>query len=534
MTSRKPLAALCIPGGALALLALSSSTALAQAPSIDTEYVRPSFGADSFSGVDVPTTTKPMTGRFGAALMYTQDPVTLWDRLANEGRGEEIGAIVPSRFSLMLGGSLDLSDRVTFNALVPVAYNTSAEAGEPEDFEAPGVGLQDIGFGGRITFLRSRNKKFNMGLKAGVIVPSGREQAYLGDTGFRPHGGLLTSLQVGRVLFATDLQVMARTAEIDIDEDLDLGSELLANAAIRYKLPDATRLGVHAQFLSKSTLDKLFEGGGENGAEVLGGLNYYASRRTTLDVTAGRGLTRGYGTTDLRILAGLTVEWAPREPVELPPVIPKPPVVPDPPVLPPPDPEPVVEEQEFIVITEDSIEVKQRLEFRVGTTTLLDKSRPTLKGLADYVNGEWRIAHLQIVGHASAEGSYEYNYNLSQGRARTIWQELIELGVHPDRISYKGMGEVVPRDMSRVNRELTEEEMQDNRRVEFNIIKKYDPLEENPFEGYQSTIKAPWNGQPIRVVVPEKPVEEPEPEPDDTDDFEGDFDLDDIEEGMEE
>lgn len=517
--------------GAL-VVALPTTAAAQTAYSIDAEFVRPAFGADSFSGVDVATTTKPMTVRLGSMLMYTRNPVTLWDRLADE----ELGAIVGNRFSLMSGVSLDLSDRLTLNAMVPVAINGSGDEGDPKDFEAPGIGLQDVGIGARLTAIRSKNQKFNMGIKAGILFPSGREQAYLGDAGFRPHGGLLTSLLVGRTLFATEIGVMGRLSKEQITEDLDLQSELNANVAVRHKLPDATRMGVTGQFLSKVGFADFLNGGGENGAEALVGLQVYPSRLVTVDAQVGRGFTQGYATTDLRAILGVTVEWAPREEVPIPPITPPPLTVPDPPPAIVEDPPPPQEETELLIIKEDSIEVKQRLEFKVGTTTLLDSSRPTLRDLADFVNNSetaWRIRNLEIVGHASAEGSYEYNYNLSQGRARTIWQELIQLGVHPDRIAYKGMGEVVPRDAAKLGRELTEEEMQDNRRVEFNIIRKYGPLEENPFEGFESTVKAPWNGEPIRVVVPEKPVEEPEPEQPDI--FEdGSFDLDELDEGMEE
>lgn len=533
MTFRK-ISSLPLPrSGALALFAMLPSMASAQtAYSIDAEYIRPSFGADSFSGVDVPTTTKPMTVRVGGMLMYTRDPVTLWDRLANDGRGEEIGAIVGNRFSLMAGVSLDLSDRVTLNALLPIAWNSAGDEGDPKDFEAPGVGLQDIGIGGRVTAIRSRNEKFNLGLKAGIIFPSGREFAYMGDSGFRPHGGLLASLEVGRTLFAGEVGVMGRLATPAITEDLDLSSELLSNLAVRHKLPDATRVGVTGQLLSKAGFNDFLAGKGENGLETLVGLQYYPSHRTTVDLSAGRGFTQGYATTDLRAILGVTVEWAPREEVPIPPPVIAAPPRPEPPQFIEELPPPVIE-KELIIVTEDTIELKKRLEFKVGTTILLDESRPILKDIADYINGEWRIRNLEIVGHASAEGSYEYNYNLSQGRARTIWQELIQLGVHPDRIAYKGMGEVVPRDTSKLNRELTEAELQDNRRVEFNIIRKYDPLEENPFEGFQGTVKAPWNGEPIRVVVPEKPA--PEPEPEQPDVFEdGSLNLDDLGEGMEE
>lgn len=46
-----------------------------------------------------------------------------------------------------------------------------------------------------------------------------------------------------------------------------------------------------------------------------------------------------------------------------------------------------------------------------------------------------------IEGHASAEGSFEANLSLSQRRAERIAQEIVSLGVHPERLIPVGYGE---------------------------------------------------------------------------------------------
>lgn len=492
----------------LVAFAAVPSLALAQqnqtSYSIDAEMVRPTFGNDSFTGVDVATTRKAFAVRAGTLLMYTRDPVTLWDRLEDR----EIGAVVADRFTFMAGASLDISDRFTIHALFPFAVNGPGEPGDPKNFEAPGFGMSDIGVGGRITAIKTRDDVFALGVRAGLIFPSSTRGAYLGDAGFRPHGGLLASVNVGRTLVATDIGVMGRPEVLATQEDFIYGTELNVNTAVRYKLPDATRLGFTAQVLARSGFENFLAGGAESSLETLGGVQIYPRHNITLDLSAGRGLTEGYATTDLRVIGGLVIEFVPKEPIVLPP--PPPPPPPDPPevILDVPDPEPVWEEGEIAKIIDDEIVIKERIEFVVATATLLESSRPVLNAVADIMKTEGKIGHLVIEGHASFEGSYEYNYNLSQGRARTIWQELIKAGVHPDRISYRGMGEVVPRDGSRGE---SEEELQDNRRVEFHIVKQYGSADEWP--EHPAVVKAPWNGEPVKIVNPPRPEPEPTENP---------------------
>ena len=109
------------------------------------------------------------------------------------------------------------------------------------------------------------------------------------------------------------------------------------------------------------------------------------------------------------------------------------------------------------------------------------------------MNGDARIGHLLIEGHASEEGSFAYNYDLSIRRAKAIFEQLIVLGVHPERMSYRGMGEVVPVAMG-----SDEASLEKNRRVEFEIIKQYDPNETRPSRRppvLKPDIRLPWNGE---------------------------------------
>jgi outer membrane protein OmpA-like peptidoglycan-associated protein len=73
---------------------------------------------------------------------------------------------------------------------------------------------------------------------------------------------------------------------------------------------------------------------------------------------------------------------------------------------------------------------------------------------------------VEISGHTDNVGTDEYNMNLSQARANTVKDYLVEKGIESIRIISKGYGESKP-----VSTNDTEEGRQLNRRVEFKIIK---------------------------------------------------------------
>jgi outer membrane protein OmpA-like peptidoglycan-associated protein len=146
-------------------------------------------------------------------------------------------------------------------------------------------------------------------------------------------------------------------------------------------------------------------------------------------------------------------------------------------------------------IEEQKIIIRDPIQFEFNTERILPISIPTLRYVGLLMNEDWRIGHVVVEGHASEEGSFEYNYDLSIRRARSIFEELLRAGVHPDRISYRGMGEVIPRTSGEDETSLAE-----NRRVEFHIVHQHSERDEGP--DYRTVEQAPWDGAPVELIVP--------------------------------
>lgn len=463
--------------------------------SIDIELLRPAFGHEGFAGVDVPSTGRSGTVRYGTVLQYEQAPLTLYEAVEDV----ELGAVVSNRFSAMAGASVDL-ERVTFGVLVPTALNWG---GDLDAYTADGFGLGDVGATARLVVVETR--AVGLGVRTGLALPTGKPDAYMGEGRTRFAVGALGAVTLGQLTLATDLGLATRPT-VRTNEDWVASNELGWGNAVRWKLPDATRTGLDAQVVARSGLQSFLQGGAENAIEALGGVEVYPSRRATLGFHVGRGLTEGTGTTDLRLLTSLVVEAAPREPLPPPPLPPvkplRPPVVED--DWPPPEPEPVP--QGGVERRGDEIVIGDRIEFVVDTNILMDYSEPVLERVAAFINGDARIASVVIEGHASQEGNYGHNYTLAESRARRVWEFLLEQGVAEARIAYRGLGKVHP-----LVEGEDEESLQQNRRVRFLVTRQYGPDDELP--AYPETQVLPWSGEVVPVVQPAVPEPPPEPEP---------------------
>jgi outer membrane protein OmpA-like peptidoglycan-associated protein len=73
---------------------------------------------------------------------------------------------------------------------------------------------------------------------------------------------------------------------------------------------------------------------------------------------------------------------------------------------------------------------------------------------------------IEMSAHTDSRGSDDYNFTLSDNRARSVMEYILSKGIAPGRISSKGYGETVP-----VVPNDTDENRQLNRRVEFKIVK---------------------------------------------------------------
>jgi len=77
---------------------------------------------------------------------------------------------------------------------------------------------------------------------------------------------------------------------------------------------------------------------------------------------------------------------------------------------------------------------------------------------------------IEINAHTDNRGNDKYNYNLSGKRAKSTLDQLVDMGISRDRLISHGYGETEP--IYDCKTKCTEEQHQENRRVEFVVIRK--------------------------------------------------------------
>jgi len=474
---------------ALLVLGIFPSAVWAQGYSADIELVRPTWSTGSLPGVDSPEFDSPGTVQGGFLFQYARDPLILYEE------NEEVGSLVHQRTTLQMGLSWEPTKNIGLRASIPAAIQWGSDL--PEQTKE-GALVGDLFVGGRVRVLDT--KVFDLGLRGDVGIPSGSKDAWMGEAGFRGiFGPTMMATAYGFDALA-DIHFVGRGVT-ETPSDFTLGSELVTAFGLRYNIwPD--RVAVGMSYIGRGGLGFIGNGGAENPSELLTNAQVRLNPDMSLEVGAGKGLADGYGTTEFRAFVGLT--WIRHKPEPPPPepvaIVEEPPEVPPDPPAPP---EPEWEEDELAQIRGEQIVIRDPIEFEFNTPNILPKSLPTLQYVADLMNENWQIGHIVIEGHASEEGSFEYNYDLSIRRSRAIWEALIRAGAHPDRMSYRGMGETVPRTAG-----TDEGALAGNRRVEFKIIKQYGPNERPP--EYRQNVLNPWNGDPSQVKTPVAPPPPPD------------------------
>jgi outer membrane protein OmpA-like peptidoglycan-associated protein len=102
--------------------------------------------------------------------------------------------------------------------------------------------------------------------------------------------------------------------------------------------------------------------------------------------------------------------------------------------------------------------------FEIDSWTLKKESLAELNKLCDLLR-ESKEIRVEIGGYTDATGSDEHNQTLSEKRALSVVNYLIENGISSDRLKYKGYGNTSP-----VGDNVTLEGRKLNRRTEVKII----------------------------------------------------------------
>lgn len=117
--------------------------------------------------------------------------------------------------------------------------------------------------------------------------------------------------------------------------------------------------------------------------------------------------------------------------------------------------EPIVKKRAIIL---------NNLYFATNETAILPESEQALNDLYEMLTDNPAV-HIRIIGHTDAVGSDRDNQVLSEGRANSVRQAMLDRGIDADRIEAVGKGKTEP-----IATNDTEEGRQKNRRVEFVIL----------------------------------------------------------------
>ncbi len=466
----------------------------------DVELVRPRGGPDGFAGVD--STSAPAVGRVrvSSLVQYEHEPVVYFHQ------GGYDGAVVGRRLAVALVADVGVTRWLGASVVFPGALNFGSD---DTPYGADGLGVGDLGTALRARFLRTRT--FGGAVRVEAAWPTGTRNTWTSEPWVRPSVGLVGDAKVGRLTTTLDLAYLARPTEdsgVQWTSSSDVRAGLHARVSLvpnRFELDYAALVGVgvaRPDQLATRTI------------ELLAGLAGHPGAGVDVGVGAGVGVSGGVGAPTARGLVAVgwlvgvrrpLVAQAPRA-VEA--------QIPDDDIVivltPPPPPQRVAvwKEGELARVEKKEITIRDPIQFEFATERVLTESELTLRAVAALLRTDGRILHVVIQGHASDEGSYLYNYDLSGRRARAVWEALVRSGVHPDRISFQGMGEVEPAGSGE-----TETELAANRRVVFRIVRLLEPGDTVP--DLPSTITLPWSGESGAVVTPPPPAPPPTPPEDD-------------------
>jgi outer membrane protein OmpA-like peptidoglycan-associated protein len=477
-----------IRGAVLLPLLLASPAAWADGLSLDPEILRATFSTRAMPGVDRADIEGEGAMRVGTFLQYEQDPLVL-----RNDEGARI-PIIAHRADAQIGVAYDWSRRFSSRVVIPVSYQQGSEL---PALAADAVGLRDTMVGGRVALSSSKTSAFSARLD--LHLPTGVSETYMGQDVPGVDAGLLGRVSFGPMELLGDLGFTGRKS-FDTEYDLVLGSEGVFNLGLRHTIPSG-KLSLGLASLTRAGAQTEFGGGVRSEALVCALIQPIDG--LAIDVGLGRGLTVGPGTTNARVLAGITWFRAPRK-EEVAPVLgrdlddpdslrakPKAELLDD---YPERDEDIKWKEGELarVGVNATHIVIREPIQFDVATARILPESQPVLDAVAELMASYWQIDHLVIEGHASEEGAFDYNYKLSLERARAVYEALVEVGVHPTRLSFRGFGEVSPR-----TDDVTADNLAANRRVEFSIQRLLDPLEPPPV--YPENVQLPWSGAMVAV-----------------------------------
>jgi len=156
-------------------------------------------------------------------------------------------------------------------------------------------------------------------------------------------------------------------------------------------------------------------------------------------------------------------------------------------------------------VTETEVIILQQVQFDTNKATIKKVSDTLLDEVSEVFREHPEILKIEVQGHTDTRGLPKSNQALSQARAESVKNALIQRGINPERLVPKGYGQDKP-----IGDNGTDAGRQMNRRVQFVIIEKT-TKDKAPARDPMPAVKipAPGKGPALKPPAPKAPAPAP-------------------------
>jgi len=128
-----------------------------------------------------------------------------------------------------------------------------------------------------------------------------------------------------------------------------------------------------------------------------------------------------------------------------------------------------------VSLEDTQIRILEKVHFETNSHIIKSRSYQLLNEVAATIVSHPDFGRVEVAGHADERGPSTYNLRLSARRAQAVADYLLKEGVAEERLEVRGYGEDKP-----LVEGTGEAVWSENRRVQFSILGRRDPVEETP------------------------------------------------------
>lgn len=397
--------------------------------------------------------------------------------LAYSFGGKVAGELVKDRLTADLALSFAFLERLQLSLALPLTLHQAGGdfsyldgvTGQPRSLPRVSAGgLEDmrLGLKGRLW----SNERFGLGGALEVAAPTGSASNLLGSSQLAGTAHLIGHAVWSKVKLALNLGWRWAPGEQRL-LNIQPGGGLLYGAGAQVEVWRQGNVPIYVLGEVYGLVHSSFASAVSSPAEAM-----LAGKTQVNDWTfflgAGGGLNSGYGAPRVRLTAGVAYTWEYRPPP------PKPATVdpfasagPTASTVPPASAgspgSPASPQPPVVTVAEDRLQLGEAVYFEFNMATINPVSYPLLDQVAEVLRKGSELGKVRIEGHTDEVGEEHYNLQLSQRRARAVYEHLIMRGVPTERLLYVGYGKRCP-----LVPNSTEEGRATNRRVDFILVER--------------------------------------------------------------